>query len=210
MIAWKHKCIFIHIPKTGGTSIETAFGAWEMKSREKRKQMFYVGYPGGPCYHHYPIRQVLKECPNSKEFLKFTFVRNPWDRAISEYFYTCQNGDVQFKRAFPTPGHFIKAGHFKKQHHFTWKWHLKSQYSFIADGSGGDKMDFIGRYENLQEGFNTVCDKIGIPKKKLPHKMQSRNKPKLHYTEFYDDKSRNIIANIYKRDIEYFGYKFGE
>ena len=196
MISHKHKFIFIHIPKAGGTSIENFLLSyhgiklnWQDKyplkklSGKNRKQFVM-----GSGVQHKSISEFAEKF--QKKYFCFTFVRNPWDWFVSEYQYSIKLGleSGSFNQ-------FIEMPHVER-------FHLKPQYTFI-----NENINFIGRFENLQEDFDIVCDKIGIPKQQLPHINKSEHK---HYTEYYDDETRQIVAEKYAKDIEYFGYKFGE
>tara|TARA_R110002020_G_scaffold233909_2_gene445769 strand:- start:500 stop:1009 length:510 start_codon:yes stop_codon:yes gene_type:complete len=141
-------------------------------------------------------------------YFKFTFTRNPWDRFLSCYCYfkafgRRQGPDIhsgriinKFKNfkdfviSFDTVKKKLRAPHFKPQVHWL-----------------DERLDFIGKLENLEDDFHSVCDKIGIPRRNLPHANKSKH---THYTEYYDDETREIIAQKYWQDIEYCGYRFGE
>ena len=69
-------------------------------------------------------------------------------------------------------------------------------------------VDFIGRFENLQEDWKIVCKNIGIDEK-LPHTNKNNNRPyRLGYRSFYNDETKQIVAEKFKNDIAIFGYEF--
>ena len=192
MISHKHNSIFIHIPKTAGTSISSCL------RRGKFKKYGYT---------HRTHEQILKNGDKYAEYFKFSFIRNPFDKMVSEFKYFT---NTQYKFPSDSVKKFYnnKSFSFFIRNFFTNKtgcrYHKMNFEQFLYPT---EKIDFIGRFENLQEDFNIVCDKIGIPSKELSHINKTHHK---HYTEYYDDETRQIVAEKYANDIEYFGYKFGE
>jgi hypothetical protein len=210
-ISHKHKFVFIAMEKTGSVSIRNILDEYS----DIRYGNFNNKNP------HTTARDVKKELfvNDTKKFnsyFKFAFVRNPWARMISWYEFMCKqvhktesqkydcvvnNYDEYKKISLMGFNRFIQSEYEKNNSHYL-------GYSrYYEDENGNNLLDFIGKVENIQEDFNTVCDKIGIPKQKLPHENKTKHK---HYTEYYDDETRELVAENYKKDIEYFNYKFGE
>ena len=194
MINHKHKFIFIHIPKCGGTSVEKLFGFDYRRFSVKKGMGRHPKRTDGFWLQHCTLREIQTECGvDVKDFFTFTIVRNSWDRMVSSFFYEKRSGN-NFKA-------FVKNPNYANNQHSI------CQLDFIINESNEPSIDFIGRFENLQEDFNVACDKIGVARRKLPHKFKTKHK---HYTEYYDDETKEIVAKKYAKDIEYFGYKFGE
>ena len=78
------------------------------------------------------------------------------------------------------------------------------QVDFLKDTFGRVNMDFVGRFETLEEDFATVANKLGI-KAALPHINQSRAKA---YQDFYTEKSLAVVEQLYAQDIAEFDYRF--
>jgi len=192
------KFIFIHIPKTAGMAIASAIGIKSASGKIDPKH-----------FKGFEIKNILERNNDSIDnYFTFAFTRNPWDRLLSLYFY-CHKGSEMFgmkKRRFNGSFEDFCRMAYSEQYfrnYAIYPLHYIPQVRFID----GAKIDFVGKFENLQEDFNTVCDKIRIPQKKLPHKNKSGHK---HYTEYYNDETRAIVAEKYAKDIERFGYEFGE
>ena len=216
MISHKHNFIFIHIPKCGGTSVELALlknEGIQMKNYDKddlnflsteQKQKYRIGYNyEGVSTQHRKIDQYKDS--KEKKYFTFTFIRNPWERLLSEYFYILKVSKerYKFKKQFPTFNHFVKNDHLR----WLFEGHEHLQIDFVLNANKHKMINFIGRCEDMQYDFDYVCGKLKIPKIKLPYRNPTKHK---HYTEYYDDESREIVAEKYAKDIEYFGYEFGD
>ena len=217
MISHKHKFIFIHIPKCGGTSVELALLKNEgvnLKNYEKanlnflsveQKQKFRIGYDyKGITAQHRKIDEYKSE--NEKKYFTFTFVRNPWERFLSEYFYIKKMGGCNcedFDKNYPTFKHFVINNGIK----CCWPAHNFPQLDFVLNSNLNKLTNFVGRCEDMQYDFDYICGKLKIPKIELPHRNPTKHK---HYTEYYDEKTKQIVAEKYAKDIEYFGYEFGQ
>ena len=134
---------------------------------------------------------------NINEYFKFSFMRNPWERRVSQYKYAKKmvgitNADWANQIASMSFFEFITKRN-------------DSQLNWVSNKKNNVAVDFLGSGRNLQQEFNNICKKIGIPHIELPHINATKHK---HYTEYYDDETRSIVANRFAKDIEYFGYEF--
>jgi len=234
MICRRYKCVFIHIPKNAGQSIEHVFLKLMGLNWKKRASLLlrYNDKPelGPPRLAHLKAHEyVLYNYMTQEQFdiyFKFSVVRNPWDRAISMYKYFGYATKCDFKSFLK--GAFLKEKWTKKY------WFVGPQNEFIYDTDGKRNVNFIAKFENLEDDFRYVCQQIGLPNIKVPHinssekkteksgsKMKdfvkyflqnkSRSFPQFkRYQDYYDNESREMVAELYKADIEIFGYQFEE
>jgi hypothetical protein len=210
MIDNKNKFIFVKIQKTAGTSVVKTLQEMNDEADTFKK----IG--------HYHILDMVNEY--NKDFFKFCFVRNPWDRCVSWYHYLKAKGRGRYhhrSRRYKNSEFrdFVINEDNKFYYHMPWAKqspHLhrmlkvKSPFDEQIDWISKDGeivVDFVGRFENIEKDFDYVCEKIGHPKPNLKHVRSSKHG---HYTEYYDDETADIIAERFKRDIETFGYQFGD
>jgi hypothetical protein len=190
-----HRCIFVHIPKTGGVSVsKSLFGnlAGGHMTLEKYKMIFSES--------------------EFDSYFKFTFVRNPWDRLVSAYTFLKSGGMGEGDkiwaednlRDYGTFDDFVK--NWLNNENIYCKNHFVPQSDYICVGNAEPEVDFIGYFEKFQESFDYVCHKIGI-QSSLGHLNATQNRKK-DYRDFYTTEIRNIVGQVYQRDIELFGYDF--
>lgn len=209
LLSAKHQFLFIHIQRTGGTSVEEALRPfcstpplpfWIKLLRNLRLAPPVLTQPD----FYYPTHSTaleLRQTLGKRTFgslYKFAFVRNPWDLEVSLYFDILQDPEHRQN------GLVKKMSGFEE--YLEWRFFngWTPQKMFVADGSGKVIVDFVGRFENLEEDFKKVCDKIEV-EATLPHLNKTQH---LHYRDYYNQRSRYLIEKSYHSDIELFGYKF--
>lgn len=205
-ISHEYQCIFVHIPRTGGSSIEDALAltnpgnkedlatlsGW-IDSAELRAQQFV-----SPVLQHLAFREIQRLVPEEtvSSYFAFAMVRNPWDRLLSNYLFERNhffhfNPDAQSYMALTD--YIDQLNPFLRQ----------SQSDFVEDQHGC--LDFVGRFENLTEDFSRVAARLHRRPPPLAHLNRTRHD---HYSRYYCDESREKVATLYGRDIETFGYRF--
>lgn len=194
MISHKNKFIFIHQRKCASVSIKSVLSKYDALDTPFLDGVNSSEFKNGDLIK-YP------------DYLIFVVSRNPWDKFVSAWKYLQKSFPKRVKRTFvkgqslkETLLNLPKSGH--DYRHIT-----RNQVDILIDKSGKFIPDVVMRFENLQEDFNAVCDKIGIPRQQLPHLNKTNRK---HYSKYYDEETKQIVAELYSKDIEYFGYEFGE
>jgi len=203
MISHEHQCIFVHIPKTAGNSINRVFGVgWE---------------------NHRDLQRYFDETPreNFERYFKFAIVRNPWDRLLSDYNYQKKKGREKASKLFV----FSERGRERDfsewveaalRHPRLLRAAALGRGGFFAHPSlespGGldhrrrrAARGFRRAPRNLPHDFRRICQHLGLPALRLPHRNRRLH---WHYSHYYDRTTREIVAAYYARDIEQFGYEF--
>jgi len=220
MISNKYKCIFIHIPKTAGTSIEQKLGHFQELQRgvqdhrpisdiepitiiELIKSLSRLDHKA----FSKKLKKAIKDKASKLEqnyniYFKFSFVRNPWSRTFSWYKNVMR--DEHHKKRFSIRDN-CSFKEFVEKHLDLWE--LKPQLFWLTDKKGNIPFDFIGRFEHLNRDFNYIAEKIGIENRKLPKLIAGDGQ---RYASFYDSEMIDRINKKYEKEIKYFNFKFGE
>lgn len=212
MIDHKNKIIFIHIPKCAGSSIEYFFGVkpfdWKIPNYktltgwcDKRKIHL----------HHATPKELLEtdliDQTTWETYTKLTIVRNPWDRALSDYVWLNRFNTLNcnFKDFLLKKGKLSKILTDKSNKSYRGD-HLYPQVDFLKID---EKLvvDKIIRFENLKAELKAFFKSKGLTKKDLPHDKKSKKYFK-HYSHFYQDLEKELVENIYEDDIQLLNYSF--
>lgn len=182
MIDHRYRCVFVHQRKCAGTSIIHSFG--------KTLDMpdWHLGNDG-------VLGQDWPRVP--ADYFKFTVVRNPWDRFVSGWKY-CESTKnlslLEALRSLPKEG-------------FDYRHVTRPQLDILLDSRLKLVVDFVIRFETLQDDFDEVCKTIGKPRSVLP---RTNAGSRLDYHEYFDGdrEARLLFREHFGKDVNYFGYTY--
>jgi chondroitin 4-sulfotransferase 11 len=178
--------IFIHINKTGGSSIEKALNLpFEHLTATEKKQ------------------EVGPEKWQNK--FKFAFVRNPFDKVCSHYRYRVKTNQTKLKEHPLSFAEWVKISYLEQDpFYFDNPRMFMPQTWWLQDKQGELMVDQIYHFENLHDDFKALCSRLNIAAE-LPHLKASK---KVDYRRFYDDATQEIVTSHFKNDLKQFNYQF--
>lgn len=213
MISHEHKLIFIHIPKCAGSSIrDFYFNNPRLDWRQPNYDVLYGWCPKRRIHlQHATSKQLLEldlvqpEVWNS--YFKFAFVRNPYDRAYSDYLWIqndrCIKGNFRDYITRSGPFRALLRDRSTKEYRGD---HLLQQSSFF-NAHGVFNMDFLGRFETLEDDVIAINKRLGIEKRFDVHKKRSAIR-KGHYSCFYTNTRKKLVDEYFWGDIKTLHYSF--
>ena len=220
MISIQKQFLFIHVPKTGGNSIQNILMhyseddvvALPQHRDEHGFEQFQVKNSKHETDKHFTLSQYKNVLDKNayRSLYKFATIRNPWDMLVSHYFSPHWGGDVEWDRTkFVT---LIKKRRTLRQFISTRERSLSERAlakiglsQLVKQSSLVSDIDFLIRFEKLDEDFAKVCNQLGIEHVALSKRNASTRS---HYSKYYDEESIELVAKRFAEEIAYGGYTF--
>jgi hypothetical protein len=206
IVSHRHRFIFFAVPKTGTHSVRQALrehlGPEDIEQVGLFVQKQFPQPELASIKHgHLSVRQVAPVFGAEvfESYLKFAFVRNPFDRFVSFCAFMGRKTG-EFERDPQRFMRFVVAEMRPVNHPL-----YKPQHQMLCDEQGRMRMDVIGRVETMQESYDAICARLGLASAPLGKVNSSSHRP---FQEYYDGDLEARVAEVYQRDLDLFGYRF--
>jgi chondroitin 4-sulfotransferase 11 len=196
-ISDKYKFAFIHIPKTAGTSIKNLLLPYANKDQIKFDGENVTDLNGFKPHKIFTYEDSLKY----KDYFKFCFVRNPFERYVSLWKFLLNRPNNEINKENMSFEKFVDFIVSRKTVHSL----LQVEY-FLANQTVSH-VDFVGRYENLKDDVKKLLEFLKIEESadNLKHFKKSN---KYDYKSYYNEKTRKLIENHARIDLDVLNYTF--
>lgn len=205
-ISHGYKFIYIHIPKTAGTSISKAIDSLPTKPIPSR--IVPVDYKYAKHHKAREMKRLLGDAIWN-DYFSFAFIRNPWDLMVSSYNWWLQKAR-QYSWLKNDCDRIEQMGNFDTYIRSHYGQKLINQFEgslsdWVAE-DGKVIVSYVAKFERLHEDWQEVCKRLNAEHQPLPHLNPTKRKP---YTEYYTPETRQMVADRFKWVIDNFGYEFG-
>lgn len=206
--------VFVHIPKTGGTSLALALESRALKddiligdtpkARRRRRRVSALR-ASGRVWKHSTLADMAGELSDGemRDLFVFTLVRNPWDRAFS-YFSWLQA--QRFSHPAVGLAQSLSFEDFVAHPSIQGAFRAQPFASYVTDPGGALRCDLFLRLENLNTDLALLEQRLGLALGPVPH--ANRSTRALPYQQMYNPTTRRLIADACADDIARFGYEF--
>lgn len=216
LLSHRYQFLFVHIAKTGGTSVRAALNPLRW-----RDPLYYLSFPAHkisgltghklglklPRHAHIVAAKEMLPAEYFDQLFKFAFVRNPWDLQVSSFHHIMRerpevmNGITDFRE-------FMR---WKLDPDRSYQYHIDTSLSlqsdYFVDLNGQVCVDYLGKYERLNEDFIEICQRLKLPERTLGSKRRATDRDK-DYRKYYDDITAESVAIHFSKDIELLDYGF--
>lgn len=150
-----------------------------------------------------------------RDYTKITCIRNPWDVTVSMLLWRYYRGGTRWRATYSDRFRNAIATRTLDLADPEYRSHMASCIAdlgrncrFYLDATGTSYADVHLRHEQLQQDFDALCERLGVPARTLP-RLKSQSRPAdWHYRDFFDDALREDVARAAAATIGHFGYRF--
>lgn len=206
IVSRKHRFIFVGVPKTGTHSVRQALRAHLGPDDMEQARLFVerelpIPELAALKHGHLSFEQVrpFLDAADFDSYLKFAFVRNPFDRFISYCAFATSKHGAFDRDPKGVMRHFLFTEP-PRGHIIFWP-----QHRFLTGPDGNLQADILGKVETMQASYNAIAMRLGIETTTLDHANRSRRGD---YRDYYDQETIDAVAKLYARDLELFGYDY--
>jgi|TARA_B110000114_G_scaffold47269_1_gene50124 hypothetical protein len=198
--------IFFAVPKTGTHAVRELLSIH--KGADDWEQQVLFGKQLSPIpeiakiqHGHISAQQIEPYLDKAvwQDYFKFAIVRNPFDRFISICFFLNRQNPLFLE----TPLQWMKSAIQAKE--FRARVLVKPQFLQLSDAQGNIAMDYVGRYETLQNSVDEICLSLKVESSQLQKRNTSEHQ---QYREYYDEELKSAVEIVYAEDLRRFNYSY--